>query len=103
MGSLFAVDLVRTSSRALAGWKSRRDVRIVGASSHARVDYKEADYSKPLVLMMGSERTGLRDRQTALCDQLVRLPMTGKVDSLNLATATSVLLYEALRHGSKSS
>lgn len=93
MGALFATRLVRTSAKALAGWKERRHVLFVGTSPEARLDYREAHYRTPLVLMMGSERTGLRDRQIALCDQVVRLPMTSKVDSLNLAVATSIMLY----------
>lgn len=93
MGALFATKLIRTSARALEGWKVRRHVTFVGASPNAPDDYRDSRLKTPLVLMMGSERSGLRERQTALCDHLVRLPMTDRVDSLNLATATSVLLY----------
>jgi TrmH family RNA methyltransferase len=93
MGAIFATKLIRTSARALDGWKQRRKVTFVGASPHANDDYRQTPLETPLVLMMGSERSGLRQRQTDLCDKLVRLPMTDRVDSLNLATATSVLLY----------
>lgn len=93
MGALFSTRLILTSAKALAGWKSRRDVLFVGTSPVARLDYRVAQYRTPLVLMMGSERTGMRERQIALCDQMVRLPMSSKVDSLNLAVATSVMLY----------
>ncbi|HVT11587.1 MAG TPA: RNA methyltransferase [Fimbriimonadaceae bacterium] len=99
MGAVFATRLIRTSAKALAGWKSRRDVRFVGTSPAARLDYREPAYRTPLVLMMGSERSGLRDRQIALCDQVVSLPMTARVDSLNLAVATSVMLYAVMGDG----
>jgi RNA methyltransferase, TrmH family len=99
MGAIFSVKLVRTSARALTGWKGRRHVQFVGASPSAQTDYRQAQYRTPLVLMMGSERIGLRDRQVALCDQMVRLPMTNEVDSLNVAVATSVLLYASTSAG----
>ncbi|HTQ09775.1 MAG TPA: RNA methyltransferase [Fimbriimonadaceae bacterium] len=97
MGAIFSVPLIRTSARSLAGWKVRRDVLFVGATPNTPLDYRRGRYRTPLVLMMGSERSGLRDRQIALCDRLVRLPMTAKVDSLNLAVATSLMLYEVRR------
>lgn len=99
MGAIFSVDLIRTSARALAGWKSRRQVLFVGASPAGSLDYRQACYRSPLVLMMGSERSGLRERQIALCDQIVSLPMTPRVDSLNLAVAAGLMLYEAIRDG----
>ncbi|MFI5385615.1 MAG: TrmH family RNA methyltransferase [Fimbriimonadales bacterium] len=98
MGTFFATNLIRTSARALAGWKSRRNtVLFIGTSPSAKLDYRQLSYQTPLVLMMGSERTGLRERQSALCDRMVRLPMTDQVDSLNLAVATGLMLYEAVR------
>jgi TrmH family RNA methyltransferase len=51
-------------------------------------------YRPPLVLFMGSERQGLSAEQQALCDEMVRIPMVGRSDSLNLAVATGVILYE---------
>jgi TrmH family RNA methyltransferase len=103
MGAIFGTKLVRTSARALDAWKSHRtaeglhQVRFVGTSPGATLDYRQAQYQTPLVLLMGGERQGLRERQVALCDQVVRLPMTDQVDSLNVAVATSLVLYEAIR------
>ncbi len=96
MGAVFKVPLIRTSAKALAGWKSRRAVTFIGTSPAASRDYRQPTYRTPLVLMMGGERSGLRERQLALCDEIVSLPMTRQVDSLNLAVATSVMLYEVL-------
>lgn len=96
MGAIFSQRLIRTSAKALAGWRKRHPCRIIGASPAARDHYRRANYKGPLLLLMGSERSGLRERQQALCDQLVSLPMVGDVDSLNLAIATGVLLYEAV-------
>jgi tRNA G18 (ribose-2'-O)-methylase SpoU len=51
----------------------------------------------PVAIVMGGERKGMRPRQAALCDQFVRIPMAGTLDSLNLAVATSLTLYEVWR------
>jgi TrmH family RNA methyltransferase len=61
------------------------------------VDYREVEYARPCVLLLGSEREGLSAEEAAACETLVRLPMTGKVSSLNLAVAAGVMLYE-MRH-----
>jgi TrmH family RNA methyltransferase len=57
------------------------------------VDYRAAPYTRPAILLMGSEREGLTPEQEAACAQVVCLPMRGRVTSLNLAVATGVLLY----------
>lgn len=95
MGAIFTQQLIRTSARALEGWRKRHHCRVIGTSPTARTHYKATSYHGPLLLMMGNERSGLRERQTSLCDVVVRLPMTGAMDSLNIAVATGVLLYEA--------
>ncbi|MFN3373625.1 MAG: TrmH family RNA methyltransferase, partial [Chloroflexus sp.] len=55
-------------------------------------------YPQPLVLVLGSERQGLSADQLAACDLVVRIPMRGRSDSLNLAVAAGVLMYEITRH-----
>lgn len=58
------------------------------------------DWKGPVVLVMGSEGKGLRPRVESSCDRLVALPLNGRIESLNVATATSALLYEAVRQRS---
>ena len=70
---------------------------IIGTALLASSDYRQADWSQPLVLLMGNEQAGLSDEMMELCTQLVRLPMNGRSDSLNLAVATGVCLYEMLK------
>jgi TrmH family RNA methyltransferase len=61
------------------------------------VDYRAVEtYSRPAILLMGSEREGLSEEQRAGCELLISLPMRGRASSLNLAVATGVLLYEML-------
>jgi TrmH family RNA methyltransferase len=93
-GTLFALRLVRASVADLVAWTRRHGVGVVGTSPSAAVEYRGVRYARPLVLLMGSERAGLSAAERALCDRLVRIPMAGSSDSLNLAVSTGVLLYE---------
>jgi len=70
---------------------------IVGLSGDAPTLYTEFDYRCPLVLVIGAEGEGLHELLRKKSDALVRLPMLGKVSSLNAAVAGSILLYEVLR------
>jgi RNA methyltransferase, TrmH family len=94
MGALLAQRLVRTTPAELASWKQRHRGLLVGTSPGARTDYRAVRYEPPVVLCMGWERQGLSRRVDTLCDVTVRIPMVGVSDSLNLAVATGVMLYE---------
>lgn len=97
LGALFWHPVVRASFAEFARWARGNGYHVYGTSAHAEQDYREVGmYRRPLILLMGSEREGLSDEQAAICEQLVRLPMKGKVTSLNLAVATGVMLYEVL-------
>lgn len=97
MGAILSQRLVRARSDDLTDWKRRHEIYIVGTSDSAALDYVDAKYSSPLVLFMGNEREGLGGENASLCDVMVRIPMVGRSDSLNLAVATGVMLYEILR------
>ncbi len=97
MGAVFSQRLVRASIEDLSAWKHRHGVMVVGTSGAAPVDYRYAPYPKPLTLFMGSEREGLTPEETSICDGMVSIPMLGRGDSLNLAVASGVMLYEVLR------
>ena len=70
---------------------------VIGTALPALTDYRQADWSGPMVLLMGNEQSGLSEEMMELCTQLVRLPMKGRSDSLNLAVATGICLYEVLK------
>ena len=76
-------------------------LRIVGASPSCERDYRSIHYSFPFVLLMGSEGSGLAAEHLAVCAHVVRIPMAGRCDSLNLAVATGVILYEAFHQRDK--
>ena len=94
MGAIFSQRLARTSFAELTAWCGRHSVAVVGTSPSAPLDYQAVAYQSPLVLLMGSEPRGLSSEQQALCDLTVNIPMVGHSDSLNLAVATGIMLYE---------
>lgn len=70
---------------------------IAGTEVEGSVPYTEVNYTRPTVIVMGAEEAGLRPSVREQCTALVRLPMRGKVQSLNVSAATAVVLYEVLR------
>lgn len=99
MGSLFAVPLVKTTPADFLRWKKDGGARLVATHLAGAVDYRTIDYrSRPVVLMMGNEQSGLPDDLAGAADALARIPQVGRADSLNLAVATGVMLFEVRRH-----
>jgi TrmH family RNA methyltransferase len=95
MGAMFTQRFVRTTPAELVRWKEPRKWLLVGTSPAASVDYRDFDYTTaPLILLMGSERKGLSPEMQSICDAVVRIPMVGESDSLNISIATGVMLYE---------
>ncbi len=68
-----------------------------GAAAGATTPYRTPDYSGGVVLVLGAEGKGLRPRVASLCDDLIALPVRGKLDSLNVSAAAAVVLYEILQ------
>lgn len=99
MGAAFALRLARATWGQLLAWRSATGAFLVGTADSAPTDFQAVAYPQPLVLLMGSERQGLDPAQLAACDLAVSLPMRGRADSLNLAVAAGVMLYELLRQG----
>ena len=97
MGSIFHVPLAAASFDGFAAWVKRHRLPVVGTHLKGAVDYRSIAYPEPVVLMMGNEQSGLPDAHVALCDHVVKIPMAGRADSLNLAIATAVMLYEIRR------
>jgi RNA methyltransferase, TrmH family len=94
LGAVFWQRLVRAGQAEFADWKRQHGYTVVDTSPAATLDYQAIAYQPPLVLLMGSEGHGLSHARRALCDMVVTIPMVGLSDSLNLAVATSVVLYE---------
>jgi TrmH family RNA methyltransferase len=101
LGAIFSQRIVRASVDDVARWAKRGECSVIGTSPAGTVDYRDADYaSRPVLLISGSERIGISEAQIALCDAVVRIPMTGLVESLNLSIATALVQFEVLRQNS---
>ncbi len=95
MGAVFWMPVVKTSFQEMINWAALNDYQIYGTSAHATKEIHSIScYQKPCILLMGSERQGLSRPQREACHELIRLPMTGRITSLNLAVATGVMLYD---------
>lgn len=97
MGSLFHVPLVKTSPEAFKAFVTRWPGTVVATHLEGSVDYRTVDYTEPALLVMGNEQQGLSADLAAACKTLVRIPQAGQADSLNLAVATGIALYEIRR------
>lgn len=104
-------DAVKTSAGALSYLPVTREYNIAGAlrflrnngyscvavSEKAAMNYTEADFTKPVVLVMGAEDTGISEDVMECCDTRVAIPMFGHIGSLNVSVAAGVLMYEVVR------
>jgi TrmH family RNA methyltransferase len=97
MGSLFAMPLAEATFEEFNAWRTKAGARMVAASMRGTHAHDKADYGQHSVVLMGNEQSGLPVEIENQCDELVRIPMMGKADSLNLASAASVMIYEVWR------
>jgi 23S rRNA (guanosine2251-2'-O)-methyltransferase len=87
---------VTNLARALRELKER-DIRLIGTADDAAQSLYQADFSGPAALVMGSEGEGMRRLTRETCDELIAIPMSGAVESLNVSVAAGVCLFEARR------
>lgn len=98
MGSIFALPVARATPEAFLAWRRGFGGLVAGTHLRGAVDYRSVDYAgRPVLLLMGNEQQGLADNLAAACDRLLRIPQAGRADSLNLAVAAGVMLYEIRR------
>jgi TrmH family RNA methyltransferase len=94
MGSIFNVPVVRTEVKPFLAWRVHWPGEVVGTHLAAGEDFRQAPYRGPVLLLMGSEGPGLSPDLVPACSRLVKIPMAGRLDSLNLAVAAALMLYE---------
>ena len=95
MGSIFNVPVVKMSVDKFFAWRPHWPGMVVGTHLAGATDYRKIDYTKgPVLLLMGNEQQGLPPELAETCDHLALIPMAGKADSLNLAVATGVMLFQ---------
>ena len=71
--------------------------RLIAATEKGDYDYTKADYTGPVCIIMGAEDKGVSYDNLALCDEWVRIPMRGTIESLNVSVAAGILIYEAIK------
>ena len=96
MSTVFSVPTIEANTADAIDWLRQHGFRLVAADPSSRVSYRDADYRGRVAVVLGAERTGLPDAWRDAADALVRIPMCGVADSLNVAVAGALLLYEAL-------
>lgn len=96
-GALFSVPLAEADPESTMAWLKKLGIRTLAATPHTDVDYTGVDMTAGVAVVVGREQTGLSSFWLDQADLQVRIPMLGKIDSLNVATATTILLYEAAR------
>lgn len=97
-GAVFTVPMCihRDSVRVVEEAKSR-GLRVIATSANASIPHTSVDYTGPTMLVVGNEHTGISETVRDLADEIVRIPMRGRINSLNVAVAAAIVLYEAVR------
>jgi len=98
MGAVFSQKTIKSTVEEFRKWVIENSRVVIGTSDHAQIDYRKGNYVSNTILLMGSERQGIPVDLEKICDDIVSIPMRGSCDSLNLAVATSILLYEIYRN-----
>ncbi|MBU6383929.1 MAG: RNA methyltransferase [Verrucomicrobia bacterium] len=97
VGTLFTLPVLEASTEETLQFLKGRGIAIVAATPHAAEEFTQADFKGPLAIVVGTEQYGLSKTWMDEADIRVRIPMLGVADSLNVASATTLLLYEVVR------
>lgn len=96
-GAVFSVPTVEVDSSAALAWLRSHGMRVLAATPSASQLYTETNMKEPVAIAVGTEDTGLTDFWMQNADVQVKIPMLGKVNSLNVSIATALITYEAVR------
>jgi len=97
VGTLFTLPVLEASSEETLAFLKERGIATAAATPHAKLEFTEANLKVPLAIVVGTEQYGLSEQWMKQADIAVRIPMFGVADSLNVASATTLLLYETVR------
>ena len=101
IGAIFTVPVATAMSSQVIDWLKARDIQILTAQLQDSAPYYDVDMTRGTALVMGTESTGLTDQWRRAADAHIRIPMLGRLDSLNVSVSASILLYEAVRQRQK--
>jgi len=97
VGTLFTQEVAEANGEEILNWLRKQGILIVAATPSAEKQFTETDLTGPVAILVGTEQLGLSKLWMKSADIRVSIPMNGAADSLNVATATTLLLYEVLR------
>jgi RNA methyltransferase, TrmH family len=97
IGCVFTVPVVLCNSARTIEWLKGKGIQILSAALTAKKSYHEIDMKGPLAVVMGTEATGLTDQWLDAADESILIPMSGKIDSLNVSVSTAIIVFEAKR------
>ncbi|MDD5482265.1 MAG: RNA methyltransferase [Kiritimatiellae bacterium] len=100
VGAVFTVPAAEASSQNAVRWLRAKKIQILAASPHAELEYTQADFRRGTAVVVGEEHRGLSALWMQAAERQVRIPMRGRIDSLNVAAAATILLFEAARQRS---
>ncbi len=100
-GTVFTVPVAAASTEEVVRWLARHGIRLVATTPDARLAHTDVDYRGGVAIAVGTEKEGLTEAALRSAAECVRIPMAGRVNSLNAATAAAVVVYEAVRQRSR--
>jgi TrmH family RNA methyltransferase len=100
-GTVFSVPVIETENISALEWVKKNRIRILAAAPTADVSYTDVDLRESIAVAVGTEDEGLTDFWLSNADLKVKIPMMGKVNSLNVSVSTALIVYEAVRQRSK--
>jgi TrmH family RNA methyltransferase len=96
-GAVFSVPVVECDNASALEWLKSREIHILAATPSADVTYSDVDLRQPISIAVGTEDEGLTEFWMSNADVKVKIPMMGKVNSLNVSVSTALIVYEAVR------
>ncbi|HEX9839382.1 MAG TPA: RNA methyltransferase [Anaerolineales bacterium] len=102
-GAIFTVPVVETTSAQALVFLQKRSIQVLAATPSAAAEYTQQDLRSPLAIAVGTEDEGLSEFWLSQADLKVKIPMMGKVNSLNVSVSTALIVYEAVRQRSQTS
>ncbi len=97
LGCIFTMPVVTSTTAETIAWLRSKGIRSFGTALTATGFYHLSDYRQPAAIVMGSEAFGLSQTWLDQADELVKIPMRGKVDSMNVSVSAAIMVFEALR------
>jgi len=97
IGCIFTLPIVTCTSQEAITWLRSKGIKMFGTALTANRFYHETDFRGPAAIIMGSEAFGLSSTWLDDADELIRIPMNGKIDSLNVSTSAAIVVFEAMR------